>query len=201
MRVSEYHGFAPGTCLGTVAPRIEVDDRSYADIDDAEEALVLLLELLLVKDLDCEHALFVDPPALYISIYPGLYCTALHCSVLCCAALYYTALHGTGAWADVHVETLVPVGVQRLLDDARGARLLAIDRSHGKGIRETCSACVSVVSVWTVEVRTEDIALVEAIGGNNCALLAMYTDADADADARARMSARQHGGGRWGTHW
>ena len=53
----------------------------------------------------------------------------------------------------------------------------------------------------SVRVRTEDIALVEAIGGNNCALLAMYTDADADADARARMSARQHGGGRWGTHW
>ena len=187
MRVSEYHGFAPGTCLGTVAPRIEVDDRPYADIDDAEEALVLLLELLLVKDLDCEHALFVDPPALYISIYPGLYCTAL----------YDTALHGTGAWADVHVETLVPVGVQRLLDDARGARLLAIDRGHGEGIREACSACVSVVSVWTIRVRTEDIALVEAIGGNNWALLAM----DTDADARARMSARQHGGGRWGTHW
>lgn len=49
----------------------------------------------------------------------------------------------------------------------------------------------------SVRVRTEDIALVEAIGGNNCALLAM----DTDGDARARMSARQHGGGRWGTHW
>lgn len=51
--------------MGTVAPRIEVDDRPYADVDDAEEALVLLLELLLVKDLDREHALFVDAPGVY----------------------------------------------------------------------------------------------------------------------------------------
>lgn len=44
---------------------------------------------------------------------------------------------------DVHVEALVPVGVQRLLDDARGARLLAIDRGHGEGVRKSCSTCMS----------------------------------------------------------
>jgi hypothetical protein len=44
---------------------------------------------------------------------------------------------------DVHVEALVPVGVQRLLDDARGARLLAIDRGHGEGVRKACSTCMS----------------------------------------------------------
>jgi hypothetical protein len=69
-------------------------DRPYADIDDAEEALVLLLELLLVKDLDCEHALFVDPPALHISMYPGLHCTVLYSTVLYCTVLYSTARHG-----------------------------------------------------------------------------------------------------------
>lgn len=57
---------------GTVAAGIEVDDGPYADVDDAEEALVLLLELLLVKDLDCEHALFVDPPGLGISRVGGM---------------------------------------------------------------------------------------------------------------------------------
>lgn len=84
-------------------------------------------------------------------------------------------------WGDVHIEALVPVGVQRLLDDARGARLLAIDRGHSEGIREACSACVSVGSVRREEgvargqVRTEDIALVEAIGGNDCIVLARLT--------------------------
>jgi len=45
-----------------------------------------------------------------------------------------------GVEGDVHVEALVPVRVQRLLDDARGARLLAIDRGHGEGVREACIA-------------------------------------------------------------
>jgi hypothetical protein len=42
---------------------------------------------------------------------------------------------------DAHVETLVPVGVQRLLDDARGPRLLAADGGDRKGIREACRTC------------------------------------------------------------
>jgi len=93
-----------------IPARVEVYHRPYADIDDAQEALVLLLELLLVKDLNREDALFVH----------------------------------------FHVEALVPVGVQRLLDDARGARLLAIDRGHGEGVR-----------------KSEHIALVEPIGGDD----------------------------------
>ena len=93
------------------------------------------------------------------------------------------------AWRDVHVETLVPVGVQRLLDDARGARLLAIDRGHGEGIREACRACVSAVSVLGTQgqVRTEDIALVEAIGGNDCRLLALTCSQESTAPAQERM--------------
>lgn len=53
---------------GTIAPRIEVNHRAYADVYDAEEPLVLLLELLLVKDLNGEDALLVHAPAACISV-------------------------------------------------------------------------------------------------------------------------------------
>jgi hypothetical protein len=46
----------------TIAASVQVDDGADADVDDAEEALVLLLEFLLVEDLDRQHALLVDPP-------------------------------------------------------------------------------------------------------------------------------------------
>jgi hypothetical protein len=51
-----------------------------------------------------------------------------------------------------------------------------------------CERRVSVDSCGAV--RTEDIALVETIGGNDCALLAV--DTDTDTDARARRGALGH---------
>lgn len=48
-----------------------------------------------------------------------------------------------GEACDVHVEALIPVGVQRLLDDARGARLLAIDGGYGEGVGKSCGTCIS----------------------------------------------------------
>lgn len=75
------------------------------------------------------------------------------------------------AGRDVHVEALIPVGVQRLLDYARRARLLAIDGGHGEGIRESCTA-VSKVPHQRRGRPTEHITLVEAIGSDNCTLLA-----------------------------
>jgi hypothetical protein len=47
----------------TITTRVQVDYRPYADIYNTEKALVLLLELLLVKDLNRENALLVDSPA------------------------------------------------------------------------------------------------------------------------------------------
>ena len=47
----------------TIAACVQVDNRPYADIYDSEKALVLLLELLLVKDLNRQDALFIHFPA------------------------------------------------------------------------------------------------------------------------------------------
>jgi hypothetical protein len=57
----------------TIAASVQVDNGPYADIDDAEEALVLLLELLLVEDLDRQNALFGDSPAPALATSGGEY--------------------------------------------------------------------------------------------------------------------------------
>jgi hypothetical protein len=47
----------------TITAGVQVNNVPYPDIDDAEEALVLLLELLLVKYLNRQHAVFRNSPA------------------------------------------------------------------------------------------------------------------------------------------
>lgn len=47
----------------TITASVQVNYRPHADIDDAQEALVLLLELLLVEYLHGQDALLVHSPA------------------------------------------------------------------------------------------------------------------------------------------
>jgi hypothetical protein len=47
----------------TITTGVQVDDTANTDVDNTEETLILLLELLLVKDLNGEDALFVGSPA------------------------------------------------------------------------------------------------------------------------------------------
>lgn len=42
-----------------------------------------------------------------------------------------------GRWHDVQVEALIPIRVQRFLDDGRGSSLLSVDRDDGERIRES----------------------------------------------------------------
>ena len=49
--------------MRTISAGVHVNDTANADIDHTQEALVLLLELLLVEDLNCEYALFGNAPA------------------------------------------------------------------------------------------------------------------------------------------
>jgi hypothetical protein len=46
----------------TVASHLKINDIANAHIDDTEEALVLLLEFLLVENLNRENAVLVDSP-------------------------------------------------------------------------------------------------------------------------------------------
>lgn len=109
--------------LRTIAPSIQVDDAPNAHIDDAQKALVLLLELLLVKDLNGQHAVLGNPPGEVLAGSRG--------DARVRRARAREREH-------VHVEALVPVGVQRLLDHARGPRLFATDGGNRKGIWEAC---------------------------------------------------------------
>lgn len=46
----------------TFTAHLQINHVPDADVDYAEKALVLLLELFLVEDLNCEDAIFVDSP-------------------------------------------------------------------------------------------------------------------------------------------
>lgn len=48
----------------TITASIKVNNAANLDIDNAEEALILLLELLLVKDLNREDGVLIRPPVL-----------------------------------------------------------------------------------------------------------------------------------------
>ena len=101
----------------TITTGIKVDYTANAYIDNAQEALVLLLEFLLVEDLHCEDALFGDFPDL-ISVLVWKY---------------------DRQQVHIHVKALIPVGIQSLLDDSGRARLLTTNGRDGEGVRESCN--------------------------------------------------------------
>jgi hypothetical protein len=74
----------------------------------------------------------------------------------------------------IHIEALIPVRIQRLLDHASGACLLAIHRCNGERVRESCVVCQrGSCEGCLARAYTEDIAFVEAISSNDCSLLAL----------------------------
>ena len=100
--------------MQTVSVGSELDDVADPDVDDAQESLVLLLELLLIEHLHGEDAVFIHS-----------------------AGRWLDTTDPCGQWGrDPQVETLVPVGVQRPLGDGRRLCLFAVDRGYGKWIRK-----------------------------------------------------------------
>lgn len=99
----------------TITAGIEIDDIADSDIDNAEKALVLLLELLLVEDLDGEDAVFCDSPVGAVSTSSAI------------SERHY-----------VHIKALIPVRVERLLYYARSPSLLAVDRGDGERVGKSC---------------------------------------------------------------
>jgi hypothetical protein len=60
--VSPDRGLNPVPSSRTITTHGKINDISDPNIDDTKEALVLLFELLLVKDLDRQNAILVDSP-------------------------------------------------------------------------------------------------------------------------------------------
>ena len=97
--------------LPTITTCVKIDNIANADIDDSKEALVLLLELLLVKDLNGENAVLSGSPSLVLPrAAPG------------CDRSY------------AHIKDLVPVRVERLLDNRSGPGLFATNRGDSERV-------------------------------------------------------------------
>lgn len=79
--------------------------------------MILLLELLLVEDLDGQDGIFIG--------------ATVSCQY---QQEQERVFYGR---SDVLIETLVPIGAEGTLRDARGPRLFAIDRGYGKGIGQS----------------------------------------------------------------
>jgi hypothetical protein len=108
--------------MRTIPTSVQVDDIADSDIDYTEESLILLLELLLVKYLQCQHTVFRNSTA------------ATHQHTIS----KYLQIGG----ASVQIEALIPVGIEGLLDHAGGSCLLAVDRRDCEWIREACGGLV-----------------------------------------------------------
>jgi hypothetical protein len=97
----------------TISAELEVEDVAHAAVDDAKEALILFLELSLIEYLYCDDTRFF-----YGS-----------CPV---------SVMGV-SWGGLHIERLVPVGVEGFADDLGRLGLFTIDGQHGKRVWESCS--------------------------------------------------------------
>ena len=96
----------------TITAGIEVDDIADSNVDNSKEALISLLEFLLIEDLHREHTLFRDSPRIRIEYYVTLVFDSYH----------------------LQIEAFVPVRVQGLLYDGRGVGLLASDGDDGERV-------------------------------------------------------------------
>lgn len=97
----------------TIFIGFEVNKVSDTNVYDAQESLILFLELFLVEYLNCQYAVFSDAPTTELALRFALICT----------------IH-------VHLKRLVPVWVQGLFDDLSRLRLLAINCCYRERIRE-----------------------------------------------------------------
>jgi len=98
----------------TVTTDLQVYHTPDTDVDDTEKPLVLFLELLLVKDLNCQYTFITGSP--------------VQLSALCRATI-------PDSYA--HVEAFIPIRIQCLLDDSSGLGLLSVEGSDREGVRET----------------------------------------------------------------
>jgi hypothetical protein len=109
----------------TVTPHIKIEHCADLYVDDTKEALILLLELLLIEDLDSNDA-SVGDLSIGIQIRKGEY-------------IYI--LLSLSSLSDIQVEAFIPIRVQGFLHNSGCMRLFTIDSNHSyKGRRVTYTA-------------------------------------------------------------
>ena len=129
----------------TITTSVEIHDVAHPDVDYAEEALVLLLELLLVEYLNRDDAVLGYPPISLVSVRPIRQIR----------------------WQALQVKAFVPVGIQRLLYHTRRPCLLSVDCRNRERVREAWAKRQQAACPPRWSVPTEDISFVEAVGSNN----------------------------------
>ena len=115
--------------------QLQINHIADFDVHHSEEALVPLLEFALVEDLDCNHGGVLD------STRKGQKGELRTLQI---------DSDRKSKTRNSHIKTFVPVGVEGLLHDTSGVRLLGIDGDDGEGVREA-----------------EDLPFREAIGGDD----------------------------------
>ena len=113
----------------TISTHVKVNDIANSYVDYTEEALILLLELLLVEDLNCQH------------------------TVLICAPGDSSAQACHHKPNNIHVKRFVPVWIQGLLDDLGGLGLFPTDGRNRKWVREAWSRQHLVLEQVTANIR------------------------------------------------
>lgn len=103
---------------GTIGIWGELNNVADPNVNHTEEALVLLLELLLVKNLN------------------GQYAVLIHSTVVALVRIPTVRHLGIGA----QIKALVPVRAEGALGHGGGLRLLAIDGRNGKWVRKACDS-------------------------------------------------------------
>lgn len=160
----------------TMATELKVDHIADFDVDDTEEALVALLELALVEDLDRNDRVLLDSTKTMLD------------------------KRNAGKRPDGHVEGLVPVRVEGLLHDARGVGLFCVDGDDCEGVRQAedlalgqAIGCddLGEMRLWLGRETNDRTCNPDALPWR---LLERGSD-DADEDLRSTLGSRHGGGG------
>jgi hypothetical protein len=114
----------------TMSTDVEIKDVGHTDVNNAEKTLVPPLKFALVEDLNGDHRRVLDGAVAWLTSAP-----------------VSTRVRDKD---NVHIERLIPVRVQSLLDHRGRMSLFSIDGDNGEGIRQA-----------------KDITLGQAVRGND----------------------------------
>jgi len=136
----------------TISTNVQIKHAADAHVDHSEETLVLFLELLLVKDLNCENTLVGRAPVILISVL-----VSRHMPVR--SATYMSKLSFQYGLSVFLITPVVLVCSPPIVATANGS---------GKPIHVHGEPTSCLARVWQGSPLTKDISLVQTIGSDDC---------------------------------